>query len=98
MPAKIAPASVDHADWLLLGKCTGTSAPSFVMPIADDQEPASLSFDSTVTVYLPCKKVFLLIADLHKSKRSKTLACAFPNNVVAYKLDVPYMTKFHEAD
>jgi hypothetical protein len=63
-----------------------------------DQEPASLSLDSTVTVYLPCKKVFLLIAALHKSKRSKTLACAFPNNLVAYKLNVPHATRFREVN
>jgi hypothetical protein len=49
-------------------------------------------------VYSPCKKAFLLIADLQKSKRSKTLACAFPNNVVAYKLDAPHMFKFHETN
>jgi hypothetical protein len=98
MPAKIASPSVGHVDWMLLGRCTGTSAPSFARPIADDQEPVSLSIDSTVTVYLPCKKVFLLIADLHQSDRSKTLACAFPDNGVAYKLDVSQMTSFSESN
>ena len=85
--SQIASPSVGHVDWMLLGRCTGTSAPSFARPIADDQEPVSLSTDSTVTVYLPYKKVFLLIVDLHQCERSKTLACAFSNNVVAYKLE-----------
>jgi hypothetical protein len=78
MPAKIVSASVGYADWMLLGSCAGTTAPSFARRIAVDQEPMSLPIKLIITVYLPRKKVFLLFADLRRNKRSKTLERAFP--------------------
>ena len=53
---------------------------------------------STSTWPMPDLRSLLLIADLRESERSKTKACAFSDNGVAYKLDVSHMTSFSESN